>query len=63
MEQKNSRRGMLSMLLCAVMWSISGLLIKMTTWHSIAVSGGQLFRGACYGCLYEMRAHPVCAQP
>lgn len=57
MEQKNSRRGMLLMLLCAVMWSISGLLIKMTTWHSIAVSGGRSFFAALV-----MAAYMKCAR-
>ena len=42
---KNSRlfTGQLAILLCAVLWSTSGLFIKLINWHPVVIAGGRSF--------------------
>ena len=35
--------GQIAILLCAVLWSTSGLFIKLVNWHPVVISGGRSF--------------------
>ena len=55
------RIGELQMLACAVMWSISGILIKYIDWSPLAIAGGRSLISAGVVVLYmlSMRMKPV----
>ena len=42
-----------AILLCALLWSTSGLFIKLTDWHPVVISGGRSILAA--GLLYALR--------
>lgn len=53
MQDKNmAQRGMLLLLVCATMWSISGMLIKLIPWHAIVIAGTRSLLAGCVMALY-----------
>lgn len=59
MEAKRlERRGMAMILLCTLMWSISGVLIKSVPWNPLAIAGGRSLIAGTVMALY-MRATGV----
>jgi drug/metabolite transporter (DMT)-like permease len=44
----NQGRGQLAILLCAVLWSTSGLFIKLLSWHPIIIAGGRSLIAAVF---------------
>lgn len=53
MERRRlERRSMGLMLLCSVLWSISGILIKSVPWNPLAIAGARGLIAACVMALY-----------
>lgn len=46
------RKGMLLILLCTLLWSISGLMIKQIPWSGPAIAGGRSLIAGCVMALY-----------
>lgn len=57
-EKRLERRGMAMILLCTLMWSISGVLIKSVPWNPLAIAGGRSLIAGTVMALY-MRATGV----
>lgn len=53
MKEKNqAKQGMLLLLVCTTMWSISGMLIKTIPWHAMVIAGTRSFLAGCVMALY-----------
>ena len=48
--KQEERRGVLYMVICAVLWSTAGILIKLIPWSSFAIAGWRSLVSA--GCLF-----------
>lgn len=51
-ETSLARKGMLLLLVCTTMWSISGMMIKMIPWHAMVIAGIRSFLAGCVMALY-----------
>ena len=40
---KAERKGILQMLLCALLWSMAGVMFKYIPWHPLAIAGSRAF--------------------
>lgn len=49
---KSEYRGMLQMLICSVLWSIAGILIKLIPWNPLIIAGGRSLLAALTVLIY-----------
>lgn len=55
MQKKSNFNGVLSLVLCALLWSTGGFLVKLTDWNPFAIAGLRSFIGFVAICLLERR--------
>ena len=60
-QKEYSWTGQGAIILCAIFWSTSGLFIKLSDWHPVAIAGGRSFLAACFlffvRCLFRKPAN------
>jgi drug/metabolite transporter (DMT)-like permease len=55
MQKKSNFNGVLSLVLCALLWSTGGFLVKLTDWNPFAIAGMRSLIGFIAICLIERR--------
>lgn len=56
-SQRAQRQGVFYMLLCAAMWSIAGIFIKLIPWNSFAIAGWRSLISALCVLTYMKKSH------
>ena len=61
MRTKSAKnKAMLLMAICAVLWSLGGIFIKLISWHPLLIAGGRsLFAAAVLGGYMLVKKIPV----